>query len=233
MRIYKSSRFFLTRIAVSSLSIVTFIVLLVLIMGIIYGLFPNIQIYQIAIFVAFISIIPIALFLRRMVNNKFYVVASLIIFALTVWIVSANQSLIADIACRSQDSIQISNLANRELTQRSVEFCGTLGSCESVEFEMTGSNYEVCIIYDIWDRTKAIEYIGSNITNSNDPLVQISNQMNLLEARNMNSLVFLSGFITGMNKEQCYVQEGCESSINPFASIYRSETLLNKYLEMS
>ncbi len=225
----------------SALSIIKSIILILLlwilgllIVAITYGLILVIPLNNLVIATSLLALPLITLFLNKITKVKRPFIHLILAIALLVFSILGKQSVVADIACRSQGGIGVDKLiSNQNLDGTTVKFCGYLQRCTYVSLEAKPIQYEVCSIADIWNNTHQIQFYTSRLTNSDDPLVQMSNEAQLLSGLPKDTIIIDTGFRGTPYYYKCWFDEICGDNSPIVVNVFRNKNMQQLTIEPS
>ena len=191
--------------------------------GAIYGLLTSLNLLVILLFTCLIILLPISIILQRIIRERYrflpFILSKVVLLSLVIW--NKDINVFSTIACSTQQAISIGNAFGHVNEAKSeVRFCGYLQICNPVVLTEEEQQYEVCLITDLWDEEISIQYYTDRLTQSNDPLVQISNESRLLQNLSTGTLVIDAGFYQRSN--QCVFSIQCDSGVSPVATVWRT-----------
>ncbi len=140
----------------------------------------------------------------------------------------------ADIACRSQGGLGIDKIIHDEnLEGKTVTFCGYLQECRYVSLELKLIQYEVCSIADIWNEAQQIQFYTTTLSNSDDPLVQVSRDAQLLSGLPKDAIIIDTGFRGTPYYPKCWFDGICGSNSQVVVNVFRDKYMQQLTIEPS
>lgn len=187
-----------------------------------YGAFLVIRLVIIVIASGLFVLLPLTLILNKLIKVKQPLIHLLIAVGLLGIFTSSKQSIIAEVACRSAGGITVDELINgKDSSEKPVTFCGYLQRCIFVSLELEPVQYEICSISDIWNDSHRIQYYTTNLSTSDDPLVQVSRDAQLLSGLPKDTIIIDTGFLRKSVIDKCWFDEVCGSGSQSIVNVFR------------
>ncbi len=204
----------------------------VLIVAVTYGLILEIPLNNLLFVTSFLVLPVITLSLNKLIKVKRPFINLLVAIALLALVVLGKQSIVADIACRAQGGIGLDKIIRDEnLEGKTITFCGYLQRCRYVSLELKPIQYEVCSLSDIWNEGQQIQFYTTTISNSDDPLVQISNDAQLLSGLPKNTIIIDAGFRGTPYYYKCWFDEICGDDSQYVVNVFRNKNMQQLTIE--
>jgi hypothetical protein len=182
-----------------------FVTSLVFAVSFLVSLFAYVWIPEISFFVfsggsIFCLTLIVTLLAFRKSKIKSFVFIALVSIVVSTVVYYGAQENISQAICSSFGRTPIRALNSDVVTEQTVLFCGSLGSCDLVD-HADGDRYEVCFIQDVRDPSVIGTFVNMRLAQGSDTLVQASHDLNSLRLLDEGSYVIRRGRLTSGEQE--------------------------------